>query len=281
VAAGSVVVAPRRKACSAWPAVEPAHFGRQGTNMLSDHRDAAELAEAAGRILLRIRAAASNPNGLGPRGDRISNEFLVSELRRRHPDDAILSEETADNPRRLRARRVWILDPLDGTREFAEPPRDDWAVHVALWEEGRLFGGAIALPARGELMSTANPPCRPESQAGPLRIVVSRTRAPAFSRQLASFLGAELVEMGSAGAKTAAVIRGEADAYVHSGGQYEWDSAAPAAVATATGFHVSRLNGEALVFNQPDPFIPDILVCKQGLVPRMLTAIASATGGSE
>jgi 3'(2'), 5'-bisphosphate nucleotidase len=248
--------------------------------VLSDHREAAELAEAAGQILLMTRTAASTSHELGARGDRVSNEFLVRELRNRHPEDAILSEELADDPRRLQARRAWILDPLDGTREFAEPPRDDWAVHVALWEEGRLVAGAVALPARGELLSTENPPRHRSARAGPLRIVVSRTRAPAFSRQLARLLGAELVEMGSAGAKTAAVIRGEDDAYVHAGGQYEWDSAAPAAVATAAGLHVSRLNGEALAYNQPDPLVPDILVCDKSLSHRVLTAVASITGGS-
>ena len=245
--------------------------------MLSDHREAAELAAAAGRILINARGAASNPRELGALGDRISNEFLVSELRKRHPNDGILSEESADDLRRLRARRVWIVDPLDGTREFAEPPRDDWAVHVALWEEGQLVAGAIALPARRELLWTGKPPPRSKPRGGPLRIAVSRTRAPAFSHQLAGFLQGELVEMGSAGAKTAAVIRGEADIYIHSGGQYEWDSAAPAVVAAAAGLHVSNLKGEALRYNQPSPFMPDILVCDGKLVPRVFAAIASVT----
>lgn len=249
--------------------------------MLSDHREAAELAEAAGRLLLQARADASDSIGLGAWGDRISNEFLISELRKRHPRDAILSEESADDRHRLDARRVWILDPLDGTREFAEPPRDDWAVQVAVWEEGRVVAGAIALPACGEVLSTGEPPRRPESRGGRLRIVVSRTRAPVFSRQLAESLHAELVEMGSAGAKTAAVIRGEADVYVHSGGQYEWDSAAPTAVATAAGLHVSTLGGEVLRYNQPNPFMPDILVCEERLVSRMLTAIASVMADSD
>jgi 3'(2'), 5'-bisphosphate nucleotidase len=202
-----------------------------------------------------------------------------------------LSEEGKDDPARLAAARVWIVDPLDGTREFGEPARSDWAVHVALWERGDLSAGAVALPAQGLVLSTAD---YEASQAGAapfpalvqdgqvalpagLRILVSRSRPPAFVQQLAGDVGAELVPMGSAGAKAAAVIRGEYDAYVHAGGQYEWDSAAPVAVARAAGLHASRIDGSALVYNQADVSIPDILICPAWLAPGLLAAIARAS----
>jgi 3'(2'), 5'-bisphosphate nucleotidase len=202
-----------------------------------------------------------------------------------------LSEEGKDDPARLAAPRVWIVDPLDGTREFGEPARSDWAVHVALWERGDLSVGAVALPAQGLVLSTADYEAS-QAEAAPfpalvqegqvalpagLRILVSRSRPPAFVQQLAADVGAELVPMGSAGAKAAAVIRGEYDAYVHAGGQYEWDSAAPVAVARAAGLHASRIDGSALVYNQADVSIPDILICPAWLAPGLLTAIARAS----
>ena len=173
------------------------------------------------------------------------------------------------------------MDPLDGTREFGEPGRIDWAVHVALWERGDLTAGAVALPAQGQVLSTAAPPKVPtvNGDSGPerpLRIVVSRTRPPAFLERLREETGVTLVPMGSAGAKAAAVMLGEADAYIHAGGQYEWDSAAPAAVALAAGLHASRLDGSALRYNQPDPVLPDILICPVVLAEALLEAIGAA-----
>jgi 3'(2'), 5'-bisphosphate nucleotidase len=226
-----------------------------------DHADAARLAESAGRLLLEIRAGGATP-ALRQEGDRRSHALL-----------AVLSEEAPDDAARLGADRVWIIDPLDGTREFGEPGRTDWAVHVALVVDHVPVAGAVALPAQGVTLHTAAPP--PLPPAGPTpRIVVSRTRAPAWATRLALALDAELVPMGSAGAKTMAVVRGEADVYVHGGGQYEWDSAAPVAVARAAGLHTSRLDGSALAYNQPRPWLPDLLVCRPELADRLLGALA-------
>jgi 3'(2'), 5'-bisphosphate nucleotidase len=180
---------------------------------------------------------------------------------------------------RLSADRVWIVDPLDGTREFGEPGRTDWAVHVALWERGTLTAGAVALPAQGQVLATAEPPSRPAPPVPPggqLRLLVSRTRPPEFMPRLAGLVAGTLVPLGSAGAKAAAVIRGEADAYVHGGGQYEWDSAAPAAVARAAGLHASRLDGSPLKYNQRNPVLPDILICPAALAGTLLDAISAA-----
>lgn len=251
------------------------------TSSTNDHEFAASLAEAAGRLLLTLRREPPAGVGLGDAGDRASHRYLVDAIRGRHPGDAILSEEAADDVGRLTAERVWIIDPLDGTREFTEEGREDWAVHVALWQRGDLAAGAVALPARGLVGSTASTvPRQYGSAEGPLRFLVSRTRPPAIARHVARALGAELVPMGSAGAKTMAVVLGEAHAYIHGGGQYEWDSAAPAAVAAAAGLHVSRLDGSPLRYNQRDPSLPDLLVCRPGLAEAVLSAIASGSGGA-
>ena len=245
-----------------------------------DDRLAAELAEQAGSLLLGLRAGGGDPGGLRKAGDRLSHEFLSAELAARRPGDAVLSEEGRDNPARLSADRVWIVDPLDGTREFGEPGRTDWAVHVALWERGELTAGAVALPAQGQVLSTTAPPPAPAGNGAcagrTLRITVSRTRPPAFLERLGEHTDVTLVPMGSAGAKAAAVMLGEVDAYVHAGGQHEWDSAAPAAVALAAGLHASRLDGSALRYNQPDPVLPDILICPVVLAESLLEAIGAA-----
>jgi 3'(2'), 5'-bisphosphate nucleotidase len=203
---------------------------------MDDSRLAHDLAAEAGQRLLSLRAAGGDPADLRKQGDRQSHEFLAAELARLRPADAVLSEEGRDNLARLAADRVWIVDPLDGTREFGEPGRSDWAVHVALWERGELTAGAVALPAQGTVLSTAQPPSPPPPPpGGPLRVLVSRTRPPALLDRLAEEIPLTLVPLGSAGAKAAAVISGAADAYVHSGGQYEWDSAAPVAVVGGRG----------------------------------------------
>jgi 3'(2'), 5'-bisphosphate nucleotidase len=196
----------------------------------------------------------------------------------------VLSEEGADNPARLGARRVWIVDPLDGTREFGEPGRSDWAVHVALWESDTsdLTAGAVALPAQDTVLSTLEPPPGPPGDEAPdrIRIVVSRSRPPGFVRNISGLINAELVPLGSAGAKVAAVICGEVDAYVHGGGFYEWDTAAPVAVARAAGLHASRIDGSALAYNQPDLLMPDILVCRPAVAGILLRAIREVTHAS-
>jgi 3'(2'), 5'-bisphosphate nucleotidase len=241
----------------------------------SDHGLAALLATAAGHLLLEVRAGLAEVSTVerGDAGDRRSHDFLMEELARWRPGDAVLSEEGADDPRRLSAERVWIVDPLDGTREFSDPARDDWAVHVALWEAGRLAAGAVAMPARG--ITLATPVVLPAARRpGPPRIAVSRSRPPAFTVALAERLGGELVPIGSAGVKIAAVVLGAAELYVHAGGQWEWDSAAPVAVALAAGLHASRVDGSPLVYNRPDPSLPDLVVCRPELGAPVLSALA-------
>ncbi len=230
--------------------------------LLSDADLAASLADHAGRILLQVRASGMfGGKALGKAGDQTANQFLVHALREQRPEDGLLSEEEKDNAARLGKSRVWIVDPVDGTREYGEE-RADWAVHVALAIDGRPEIGAVALPGAGEVLRSDQP--RPLPPAGtPLRMVVSRTRPAAEAVAVAEKLGAELIPMGSAGAKAMAVIRGEADIYLHSGGQYEWDSCAPAAVAAAHGLHVSRIDGSPLVYNQPDVYMPDLLICRK------------------
>jgi 3'(2'), 5'-bisphosphate nucleotidase len=233
------------------------------------------LASRAGDLLRRLREEIADPDTLRAAGDKRSHDLIMSELERWRPADAVLSEEGIhDNPARLGADRVWIVDPLDGTREYGEPERTDWAVHIGLWSAGRLTAGAVALPAQHRVLATDAPPAYPplDGNRRP-RLLVSRTRAPEFLAELVEHLGAELVPMGSAGAKVAAVIAGEADAYVHAGGMYEWDSAAPVAVATATGLHASRLDGARLEYNQADPLLPDLVVCRKDLAPRLLAAL--------
>jgi 3'(2'), 5'-bisphosphate nucleotidase len=241
-------------------------------NDLDDHRLAAEVARRAGELLLELRAA----GGDGASGDRRADDLILGLLREARPDDAILSEESKDDPARLDAARVWIVDPLDGTREFGEDGRTDWAVHVALVESGVPTAAAVALPAQGRVLATQPPPSLAPPSGGPVRVLVSRTRPPALATRLAELLDAELVPMGSAGAKTMAVVLGDADVYAHGGGQYEWDSAAPVGVAAAAGCHCSRLDGSPLRYNQPDPYLPDLLVCRPELAERVLDAVSRA-----
>jgi 3'(2'), 5'-bisphosphate nucleotidase len=257
-----------------------------------DHTLARDLAEQAGRLLLDLRARGGDPDLLRKAGDRLSHEFLAAGLAARRPDDAVLSEEGIDDKARLTADRVWIVDPLDGTREFGDEGRTDWAVHVALWERGAgLTAGAVALPAQDRVLSTGGewggaelPHARgvsggssPRASTAPPRIVVSRSRAPQLVRDVAGCIGAELVTCGSAGAKVATVLDGETDAYLHAGGFYEWDTAAPVAVATAAGCHASRIDGAALAYNRADPLMPDILVCRPAIAGLLLAAIREVT----
>jgi 3'(2'), 5'-bisphosphate nucleotidase len=241
---------------------------------LNDHELAARLATEAGELLLTVREELSEATEKERKaaGDKRSHEFLMAALAESRPSDAVLSEEGADNPVRLTSERVWIVDPLDGTREFSELGRPDWAVHVALWEAGELVAGAVALPAQGVTLATPDVVLPPAHQGAP-RIVVSRTRPPAVALQVREHLNGALVEMGSAGAKVSAVIQGLAEIYVHGGGQYEWDSAAPVAVARAAGLHTSRLDGSALQYNRADPLLPDLVVCR----PEYADAVLSVT----
>ncbi|CAN5413044.1 3'(2'),5'-bisphosphate nucleotidase CysQ [soil metagenome] len=244
---------------------------------MNDAAHAARIAAHAGEALLALRTRLDGGRdvdlqALRDEGDRASHDLIMGELASAFPDDAVLSEEGADDPVRLDARRVWIVDPLDGTREFAEVGRSDWAVHVALVEDGALVAGAVALPAMGLTLSTASAPSPPPPMPPNPRLVVSRTRPPSCTDAIRSALDGELVAMGSAGAKAMAVVLGGADVYAHSGGQYEWDSAAPVAVAAAAGLHTSRLDGSPLVYNQRNPWLPDLLICRPELAEQAIAA---------
>ncbi len=240
---------------------------------LDDHALAAWLADAAGERLLEVRRQGLVGRELKDAGDQAAQEVLARLLAEHRPDDAVLSEEAADDKARLTARRVWIIDPLDGTREFSEPPREDWAVHVALWEDGGLAAGAVAQPALGETFDTGRPPVVPPRTSSRPRIAVSRTRPPAFVEALAAEIDAELVPMGSAGVKVMSVVRDVTDAYVHAGGQYEWDNAAPVAVARAAGLFCSRVDGTELRYNQDDVSLPDLIVCRPELSEQIVAFV--------
>jgi 3'(2'), 5'-bisphosphate nucleotidase len=248
---------------------------RSDRGLDSDHELAARLATEAGELLLgvRIEFAEATASERKDAGDRRAHEYLMKALAAERPEDAVLSEEASEeekaNSARLSANRVWIVDPLDGTREFSELGRDDWAVHVALWEAGELVAGAVALPAQGVTLATPNVAAPPAAPATP-RVVVSRTRPPVVALAVRDALGGTLVEMGSAGAKVSSVVQGISDVYVHAGGQYEWDSAAPVAVARAAGLFTSRIDGSPLIYNQADVSLPDLIVCRPELADAVL-----------
>jgi 3'(2'), 5'-bisphosphate nucleotidase len=246
---------------------------------LTDAELAAAVAEEAGALLRSIRvsltALGENEKAIGKAGDVQSNELILERLRAARPDDAILSEESRDDHARLTCERVWIVDPLDGTREYSEG-RDDWAVHVALWERGEeVAAAAVAMPGAGRLHRTDRPESPPPFGPYGTRMVVSRSRPPAIVEPVAAAVGARVVTLGSAGAKAMAVLTGGAEIYLHAGGQWEWDSAAPVGVALASGLHASRIDGSPLHYNQADPYLPDLLVCRTELAEQVLAAIAA------
>ncbi|NDK88762.1 3'(2'),5'-bisphosphate nucleotidase CysQ [Gordonia desulfuricans] len=248
---------------------------------MDDRALAGQLATEAGKLLLEIRATSGlSGKALGKEGDRRSDDFLLERLAAERPDDAVLSEESADDKSRLTAARVWIVDPVDGTREYGMAGHSDWAVHVALWSKtDGLIAGAVALPGLGITYVDDADPVTPThglaatARGDVPRVVVSGSRPPAFSQPVADAIGGEVLSMGSAGAKAMAVVRGEADAYVHSGGQYEWDSAAPVAVATAKGLWCGRIDGSPLVYNNDDTYLPDLVICR----PELREAIIAVT----
>jgi 3'(2'), 5'-bisphosphate nucleotidase len=243
---------------------------------------AGRLAASAGELLLEIRSGwpGENPAELGRMGDLESNRLILGKLADARPDDAVLSEESADDAARLTAKRVWIVDPLDGTREFTMPGRADWAVHIALWEAGSgITSAAVATPALDNqvyVSGAARPGTPSGDRAAPL-LVVSDSRPPPFAAGVATELGGTVVQMGSAGAKAMAVLRGDVDAYIHAGGQWEWDSAAPVGVLVSAGFHASRIDGSPLVYNQVNPYLPDLVICSADLAPKLLAALRHAS----
>lgn len=256
------------------------------TDDLTDAELAADLAADAGKLLLQVRAEIGfdQPWTLGEAGDRQANSLLLRRLQAERPGDAVLSEEAHDDLARLKSDRVWIIDPLDGTREFSTPGRDDWAVHIALWRRSsngqpEITDAAVALPARGNVVyrtDTVTSGAAPAGVPGTLRIAVSATRPPAVLHRIRQTLAIQPVSIGSAGAKAMAVIDGYVDAYLHAGGQWEWDSAAPAGVMLAAGMHASRLDGSPLRYNQLHPYLPDLLMCRAEVAPILLGAIADA-----
>ena len=269
---------------------------REDLSDLTDAALAADLAAGAGELLLTVRdeIGFGHPWALGDAGDTLANEQILQRLRTERPDDAVLSEEAHDDLARLRYDRVWIIDPLDGTREFSTPGRDDWAVHIALWQRptggptnGPINGkreitdAAVALPARGNMVYRSDTVTDDTARTGiphTFRIAVSATRPPAVLHRMRQTLAIQPVAIGSAGAKAMALIDGDVDAYVHAGGQWEWDSAAPAGVVMAAGMHASRLDGSPLRYNQLDPYLPDFVMCRAEVAPILLDAIRDAWG---
>jgi 3'(2'), 5'-bisphosphate nucleotidase len=253
---------------------------------LTDADLATQLARETGELLVELRERMlredASPWYLMDAGDALAHRFIVDTLHSTRPNDSVLSEEGADDPRRLAADRVWIVDPLDGTSEFGEGDRDDWAVHIALWERnagphGDLTAAAVALPSLGHTLSTTPAPAQPARQDRTPLMVVSRSRTPAVAAAVATELGFDGVRLGSAGAKTMAVVLGNVDVYLHAGGQYQWDSAAPIAVARAAGLHTSRIDGSPLLYNSRDTWLPDLLVCQPHLADDILRAVRNFT----
>jgi 3'(2'), 5'-bisphosphate nucleotidase len=239
-----------------------------------DARLAADIAATAGQLLIALQQSGLfEDKALGAAGDAVAQAFIARALQSRRPADAVLSEEAADDHVRLAARRVWVVDPLDGTREYSER-RSDWAVHVALCVDGAPRAAAVALPGLDLVLRTDAPAPLPPAHGGAPRMLVSRTRPAPQAVGVAQRIGAELVPMGSAGAKAMAVVRGEADIYLHAGGQYEWDSCAPAGVALAAGLHVSRICGSPCRYNQADPYMPDLLICRPEYAALVLATLA-------
>jgi 3'(2'), 5'-bisphosphate nucleotidase len=243
----------------------------------SDAQLAARLATEAGELLVELRDELTSAGApawqVMDTGDLASHRFITRALAEARPDDAVLSEEGLEDPRRFVTDRVWIVDPLDGTSEFGEDGRHDWAVHIALWDADHLAAGAVSIPVLGLTFCTDPPPVIPESSRTRARLVTSRNRNPYVAVVVARALDADAVRLGSAGAKAMAVVAGEADIYVHDGGMYQWDSAAPAAVALAAGLHVSRIDGSPMVFNEPDPWLPDLLICRHEFAEPVLEAL--------
>ncbi len=245
----------------------------------TDHELAGRIADEAGRMLVTLRNELQRQGfhywDLKDEGDFAGHRFIADAIKTSRPGDVILSEEAVDDRQRLTADRVWIIDPIDGTNEFAEPPRHDWAIHIALWERGDLTTAAVALPALDLTFHVSPAPVLPDRTRLRPRLVTSRTRNPYSAVVVAQALGCDVVRLGSAGAKAMAVVMGEADIYVHDGGMYQWDSAAPAAVARAAGLHVSRIDGSPLTYNEASLWLPDLLICRPELAEPAIAALNS------
>ena len=261
-----------------------------GTWIERDLAFAMEAARSAGKRGLGLREAGRwEGKTLADIGDQAADGFLQGFVRGRYPEDGLLSEETADSPERLGRERTWIVDPLDGTKEYSQG-RADWAVHVALTVGGTCALAAVALPSEGRvlwgvalegqerggddgggtLVSGAS-----ESPSKP-RVMVSRSHTPPWVETFAGSLGATLVPCGSAGFKVSRLLAGEGDIYVHKIGLKECDTCAPETVARALGWHVCRLRGEEHRYNRADPKNHELVVCRPTWRDRVLEAIASS-----
>lgn len=239
---------------------------------IDDATLALRLALGTGEILKGVRGVGLlRGQGLGKAGDAIAQDWIARALQLHRPEDSVLSEEAEDDRTRMDNDRVWIIDPLDGTREYAGG-RQDWAVHIALAINGKIEHAAVGMPDLGKVFHTAD--VRAVGGRPTNRLVISQNSVPEVATFIAEDLGMELVRMGSCGAKTTSVILGDNDVYVHAGGQYEWDNAAPVGIAQAAGLFTSRLNGEKLQYNCDDPYLPDLLVCRPDAAERVLSSAA-------
>ncbi len=242
------------------------------TAQIDDARLTYLLAQGTGDILKGVRTVGVlRGRNLGDAGDDLAQNWIARVLEQHRPDDGVLSEEAADNAERLGKDRVWIIDPLDGTKEFATG-RQDWAVHISLVENGVPTHAAVALPDLGVVFRSDE--ARAVSGPYARKIVRSHNRPPQVAEHVAEKLGFENVGLGSAGAKAMHVLLGDYDAYIHAGGQYEWDSAAPVGVAKAAGLHCSRLDGRELTYNNKDTYLPDLLICRPELADEILELTA-------
>lgn len=267
---------------------------------MNDSELSRDVAIEAGRLLLDLRATygdldpadVDTANRLRKEADRASHLLIADRISAARPDDVILSEEGKDDPARLVADRVWIVDPLDGTFEFGQG-RSDFAVHIVLWVRdalsptgARLVASTVELPAQGLTRTDIDTPdvsfALPTDR--PIRIVASRSRAPKWLPDAVAVLAdrmgreVEVIDVGSVGAKVNEILCGRADAYVHDTGFYEWDVAAPYAVAHRYGLHASHVGGEPIRFNQDPPYVTSLLVSIPTLLDDLTSVFAEASG---
>ncbi len=239
---------------------------------ISDSRLTNQIAEGCGNILKGVRTSGLLRGlALGDAGDTLAQEWISRVLAQHRPDDGFLSEEDTDDLSRLDKKRVWIVDPLDGTKEFSTG-RQDWAIHIALVIDGKPAHAAVGMPDLGVTFKSSEA----RAVTGPLarRFVVSRNRPPQVASYIAEQMGYTTRGIGSAGAKAMQVLLGDFDGYIHAGGQYEWDQAAPVGVALAAGLWCSRLDGSEITFNQEDTYIPDLLICRPEIKDEVLAHAA-------
>lgn len=232
----------------------------------NDHRIAANLALRAGQALLEYREAELDKPfydqwDVRDGGDRLAHELLVDELAGLCPHDIVMSEEGRDNPARLEADRTWIVDPLDGTYDFPFADSIEWAVHVALVEDGLPTAAAVSVPGFDQVFATDSGPCAARGERDAPLVVSGRSNGY-FGAEVARALDGGLTACGSSGVKAMLVVAGQVDVYVHGSGLYEWDVCAPAAVAEAAGLVVTDIHGDEIRYNKPDPVVGGFVVSR-------------------